>query len=88
MVPYIRARPQYTISAKLKNSYLPAAVKQSRIAVATTISTAQERNVLLQSETYQEGAGQAGVGRTVSFECVRDLFFAFAFAPLLVAMKC
>ena len=60
-------------------------ISRVAIAVATTTSTAQVRVVLCQLATQEDGAGHAGVGRSVRFECVWDkkLEYLFsAFAPL------
>ena len=40
--------------------------------MATATSTAQARVVLCQPATYEDGAGHAGVGRSVRFECVGE----------------
>ena len=63
-----------TTSAKNKNS-------RAAIAVATTTSTAQERVLLCQLATYEDGAGHAGTGRIVRFECVweKKLEYIFVF---------
>ena len=45
-------------------------ISRVAIAVATTTSTAQVRVVLCQLATQEDGAGHAGVGRSVRFECV------------------
>ena len=58
------------------------------IAVATTTSTAQVRVVLCQLATQEDGAGHAGVGRSVRFECVWEKKLDYFFICICFTLIC